>query len=106
MPKAKASKENRVSRQRLLPKPSSGFMSISQVVEEFGFSASFLNHLPEDRRTKYHIGKIYYERAEIIAAIKSHRLAIPAKRRSTGGKRGRGRPRKPVIPENETANPL
>ncbi|MDK9720688.1 MAG: hypothetical protein OEL53_05835 [Rhodospirillales bacterium] len=108
MPKAKASKEIRVSRKRLHPKPSSGFMSLTQVCEEFGLSSSFLYHLPADRLPRYLIGeKVYYIREEVIDAIKGHKLAFTRRKpRTTGGKSGR--PRKPVIPENETAaaNPL
>jgi len=73
------------------PKPSSGFMSRAQVCEEFGFSQSFVAHLPTSILPKYSIGsKTLYDREEVIAAIKSGRFSAPT------GKRGR--PKKPALP--------
>ncbi len=73
------------------PKPSSGFMSRAQISDEFGFSKSFIAHLPSSTLSKYGIGsKILYDREEVIAAIKSGRFSAPT------GKRGR--PRKPKLP--------
>jgi hypothetical protein len=73
------------------PKPSSGFMNRRQVADEFGFSESFIAHLPTSVLPKYGIGsKVLYDREEVIAAIKSRQFAAPTGRR--------GRPKKPVLP--------
>jgi hypothetical protein len=66
-------------------------MSKRQIAEEFGFSESFVAHLPTSILPKYGIGsKILYDREEVIAAIKSRRFTTPTGRR--------GRPKKPVLP--------
>lgn len=60
-----------MGRPHLQPKPSSGFMSRRQVCEEFGFSESFLDHIPRNVLPRYEFGgKLFLDRQEVIAAIK------------------------------------
>ena len=74
-------------------------MSIRQVCEEFGFSQSFLYHLPSPLLPRYQVGKkILYLRDEVVAAIREHRLAAPPPTKKAVAKSGkRGRPRNPTI---------
>lgn len=80
------------------PAESSGFMSRRQVSEQFGFSLSYIAHLPLGTLPHYKVGgKVLYERTEVVAFIKGQRP-------NTGGnpaatKCRRGRPSKPVIVE-------
>jgi len=65
-------------------------MSRAQICDEFGFSQSFVAHLPTSILPKYGIGsKTLYDREEVIAAIKSGRFSA-----ATGK---RGRPKKKVL---------
>jgi predicted DNA-binding transcriptional regulator AlpA len=90
------------SRKHLHPKPTSGFMSFRQVSEEFGISLSFLYHLPETILPRYPVGsKFVFDRAEVIEAIKSHRLISPKRKRAV---RRRGRPRKQAVAELGSAD--
>lgn len=87
---------SRAPRKHLQPKPESGFMSLSQVSEEFGLSKSFLYHLPETVLPRYPVGaKVLFDRSEVIAAIRGRRLS--ASPRTPTKTKGRGRPRKPVV---------
>ncbi|MBF0268796.1 MAG: hypothetical protein HQL44_09395 [Alphaproteobacteria bacterium] len=98
MPKDKSSEKIRASRRRLHPKPSSGFMSTAQISEEFGLSASFLNHLPQGTLKRYPIGasKYVFARDEFIAALKAGHLASKPRRKKNCTSKP-GRPKKPVI---------
>lgn len=81
------------------PRPESGFMSRRQVAEEFGFSVGYLNLLPSTELPFYKRGgKVFYERATVIAWIKGEKVAPPAPdtpKAKPSAKRGR-KP-KPVI---------
>lgn len=78
------------------PSPDSGFLSRAQVAAEFGFSPSYLAHIPLAALPYYKVGtKVLYERATVIAFIKNQ---IPCSRihiAPTTPKKGR--PRKPAI---------
>lgn len=79
------------------PSETSGFMSRRQVSEQFGFSLSYLAHLPLDALPHYKVGgKVLYERTEVVAFIKGQRPVIG---KPTPTNRRRGRPSKPVIAE-------
>jgi hypothetical protein len=79
------------------PSPESGFMTRRQVADEFGCSESYLAHLPQSVLPRYTFGgRVIYERAEVIAAIKGGMPVIKLQRGKTGT---RGRPRKTPISE-------
>ena len=89
-------------RKRLQPRPESGFMSLAQVSVEFGLSQSYLYHLPASALPRYPVGqKWFYERAEVVAAIKGGRL-MPVTARPN---RRPGRPRKAPIATTAATNP-
>lgn len=78
------------------PRPESGFMSRRQVAEEFGFSVGYLNLLSREELPFFKRGgKVFYERATVIAWIKGEPVASPPMPKEGGAKRGR-KP-KPVI---------
>jgi hypothetical protein len=68
-------------------------MSRTQVAAEFGFSLSFIDHIPAGQLRRYRVGtKVLFDRTEVIAFIKGER---PAPLPQPQGKPGR--PRKPAI---------
>lgn len=77
------------------PSRTSGFMSRAQVADEFGFSVSFLNHLPTSELPYFKRGsKVFYEREAVIRYIKGE-VSPPSEPSATSG--SRGRPRKPAL---------
>lgn len=78
------------------PHPASGFMSRRQVAEEFGFSVGYLNLLSRDELPFFKRGgKVFYERATVIAWIKGESVASTPKPKEGGAKRGR-KPKPPI----------
>lgn len=79
------------------PKRESGFMSRRQVAEEFGFSIGYLNLLPSSELPFFKRGgKVFYERATVIAWIKGESLQPPREPKNPPQQR-RGRPSKAPV---------
>ena len=71
-------------------------MSRAQVAAEFGFSQSYLAHIPVATLPYYKIGtKVLYERAAVIDFIKGQVPGASPRMVPTTPKKGR--PRKPVV---------
>jgi hypothetical protein len=79
-------------------------MSRRQVAEEFGFSIGYLNSLPASELPFFKRGgKVFYERATVIAWIKGEKVGEPSaeliapRAPRTRQKSSRGRPPKPAL---------
>lgn len=81
------------------PKRESGFMSRRQVAEEFGFSIGYLNLLPQSELPFFKRGgKVFYERATVVAWIKGEPVHPPRAPKDISEQRRKpGRPPKPPV---------